>query len=52
MRKILTRNIGWKILSLFFAILLWLLIINIEDPQTPREVREVAVEIRYSDLKL
>ena len=42
--KKLTNNLVWKILSLFLACLLWLAVINIEDPQVTTTIRGIAVE--------
>lgn len=45
MKKKLTNNIGMKILSLIIATLLWLIIINIDDPVETRLWRDIVVEI-------
>lgn len=47
--KRLTNNLGWKILSLFLACLLWLAVINIEDPQVTTTIRGIAVEKQNED---
>ncbi|MFP4697213.1 MAG: YbbR-like domain-containing protein [Eubacteriales bacterium] len=50
MRKAFTKNLGWKILSIVFAILLWLVVINIDDPWVSDEVKEIKVQIRNNDV--
>ena len=47
--KKLTNNLGWKILSFFLACLLWLAVINIEDPQVTVTIRGIAVEKQNED---
>ena len=42
--KKLTNNLGWKILSFLLACLLWLIVINSEDPQVTTTIRGIAVE--------
>lgn len=44
MVKKLTSNLGWKVLSLVLAFLLWLTVINIEDPQVSTTIRGITVE--------
>lgn len=44
MIKKLTNNLGWKILSLLLAFLLWLTVINTEDPQVSTTIRGIPVE--------
>ena len=31
-RRALTSNLGLKVLALFFAIVLWLVVVNVENP--------------------
>jgi YbbR domain-containing protein len=40
----LTNNFGWKILSIIFAFVLWLIVINYEDPLITREFKDLNVE--------
>ena len=47
--KKLTNNLGWKILSFLLACLLWLAVINIEDPQVTTTIRGIAVEKQNED---
>lgn len=44
MKKKLTNNIGMKILSVVIAFIVWIIIVNIEDPMTSRTFH-VAVDI-------
>ena len=44
MKERLTNNIGLKLLSLFLAFFLWLLVVNVSNPEVERS-REVQVEI-------
>lgn len=45
MKQILTKNIGLKILSVLFAIVLWILVVNVDDPVITRTYTGIAVEI-------
>lgn len=45
----LTKNIGLKILSLLFAIVVWLIVVNISDPVTTKTFREVPVTIEHTE---
>lgn len=45
----LTGNIGLKILSLLFAIIVWLIVVNISDPVTTKTFREVPVSIENEE---
>lgn len=45
MRSKLTHNLGWKILSLFVAFILWLVIVNMADPTTTRTFNGITVDI-------
>jgi YbbR domain-containing protein len=45
MKKKLTNNIGLKILSVFLAALLWLVIMNVDDPVKSRTFSNVPVSI-------
>ncbi|KAB1434386.1 hypothetical protein F7O84_18025 [Candidatus Galacturonibacter soehngenii] len=46
MKKKLTHNWGLKILSTLFAIVLWLIVVNIIDPVEKKSFNNVAVTIR------
>ncbi|ROR28626.1 YbbR domain-containing protein [Mobilisporobacter senegalensis] len=49
MKKKLTKNLGMKILSLILATLLWIVIVNIDDPVTTRPFRDIVVEIQHEE---
>ncbi len=49
MKEILTRNLGLKILSLSIAFLLWLIVINIEDPVIVGNFEEISVTVINED---
>lgn len=49
MKKYLTNNILLKIASLIFAIMLWLIVINIDDPDTTRTINDITVTVENSD---
>ncbi len=45
----LTKNLGLKLLSLVIAIFVWLVVVNISDPETTKIFREVPVIIQNAD---
>lgn len=45
MKKALTENLILKILSVFLAILIWIVVLNINDPSTTREIRGIIVDV-------
>ncbi len=45
MKAKLTNNLTFKLLSVFFAVVLWLLVMNLEDPDKTVTIRNVAVTI-------
>ena len=45
MKKILTNNIGLKLLSILGAIILWIIVVNVDDPVITRLYTGVPVEI-------
>lgn len=45
MRKLLTNNIGLKILSLLGAIVIWIIVVNVDDPVITRLFTGIPVEI-------
>ena len=46
--KRITENFGLKILAVVFAIVMWLIVVNVEDPQKTK-VYTVPVEIENAD---
>ena len=49
MKEKLTRNIGLKILSIILAVILWLVITNVDDPVKTKNFYNVPVEILNVD---
>lgn len=49
MKEKLTKNLGMKILSLILATLLWIVIVNIDDPTTTRTFRDIVVDIQHEE---
>ena len=45
MKKFLTNNIGLKILSVFSAFILWIIVVNVDDPVITRVYSGIPVEI-------
>ena len=45
MKKFLTNNIGYKILALIFSAILWLVVVNIQDPNIPRTISGIPITI-------
>ncbi len=45
MRKKLTNNLGYKILSVIFAVMLWLTVLNISDPQKTAIIENIPITI-------
>jgi hypothetical protein len=43
MKERLTRNAGLKILSLLVAFLVWVVILNVDDPVIPKTFRDIPV---------
>ncbi len=50
MKKSLTNNIGLKLLAFIFAFMLWLLVVNIDDPVSSRTFDNISVTIEYSEV--
>ncbi|MDF2804622.1 MAG: hypothetical protein K0S61_4527, partial [Anaerocolumna sp.] len=52
MKEKLTKNLGLKILSLFVAILLWVVILNVDDPVVQEKFNNITVtKINENELK-
>ncbi len=49
LRKSLTNNLGIKLLTLPLAAIIWIIIINIDDPIISRNYTNVAVELQNTD---
>lgn len=49
MNKLLTKNLGLKILAVLFSIILWLIVVNINDPITTVNFYGVPVDIINAD---
>lgn len=45
MKKILTNNIGMKILAILIAVIGWVVIINYDDPTITKEINDIRVTI-------
>lgn len=45
MNKLFTENLPWKITSLILAFVLWVFVINTQNPTQPQEVSGIKVEI-------
>ena len=50
MKNKLTKNWGLKLVSFLFAVLVWIVVTNINDPITPLPVSDVPVTIRHGEL--
>ncbi|MGL4346401.1 MAG: CdaR family protein [Cellulosilyticaceae bacterium] len=46
MNKFFAQNLPWKIFSLALATMLWLFVINTQNPLQPREIKDIPVNIR------
>lgn len=45
MNKLFTKNLPWKIASLIFAFILWVFVINTQNPTQPQEISGVKIVI-------
>ncbi len=50
MKKMLTNNLGLKLISVAAAIMLWLIVINIDDPYTYRDFSPIQVTMLNEDV--
>ena len=50
MKKSLTNNIGLKLLAFIFAFMLWLLVVNIDDPVGSKTFENIPVTIDHSEV--
>ncbi len=49
MKDKLTHNLGLKLLSVFFATVLWFLVVSVDDPITTRTYTQIPVELTNTD---
>ena len=52
MKNKLTHNLGMKILSIVLAVLVWLIIVNIDNPVTTVVVNGIEIELENADVLL
>lgn len=45
MKKLLTNNLILKLLSLVFAVMFWLIVVNIDDPEVSRTIQGIPVTV-------
>lgn len=45
MKKTLTNNIALKLISLFFAAIFWIVVVNIDDPEVTRSISGIPVNV-------
>lgn len=50
MKKILKNNIGLKLLAVLFAVLLWLVVVNIDDPVISKTFSGIPVTVEHSEI--
>ncbi|WP_281725346.1 CdaR family protein [Lachnoclostridium phocaeense] len=50
MKKSLTNNIGLKLLAFLFAFMLWLLVVNIDDPVDTKTFDSIPVTIEHAEV--
>lgn len=50
MNKLFTQNLPWKITSLVLAFVLWVFVINTQNPTQPREISGISIKIEGLDL--
>ena len=49
LRKYVTNNIGYKVLAVIFAFLLWMVILNTTDPEQTKTISNIPVQILNED---
>ncbi|MBR3643458.1 MAG: hypothetical protein IKN57_08130, partial [Parasporobacterium sp.] len=49
MKKLLTDNIGLKILALLVATVLWVVVVNVDDPVVEKRFSGVTVEVANAE---
>ena len=50
MNKFFTENLPWKIASLVVATMLWVFVINTQNPTQPQEISGIKVQITGEDV--
>lgn len=50
MKDRFTNNLGLKIMSLLFAIVLWMLVVNVDDPIDEETFRNVPVQVLHEEI--
>ena len=50
MKKSLTNNIGLKLLAFVFAFLLWLLVVNTDDPVMDQVYKDITVTVEHEEV--
>ena len=50
MKKKLTNNLGLKICSFVFAVLLWLVVVNVDNPVKTKQFDNIAVKLQNANL--
>ena len=50
--KKLTNNLGLKVLAVLFAIALWIVVVNIDDPVKPAQYTISVTPVSYTHLTL
>ena len=50
MKDFFTKNIGLKLLSVLLALLLWLTVMNVEDPTVTATISDIPVQIINDDV--
>lgn len=49
MKEIITSNLGLKIMAVLVAAVIWIFVVNVDDPEKTKSFSDVKVEIRNSD---
>lgn len=50
MNKFFSNNLGWKIASVVFALILWVFVINTQNPLQPRDMRNIPIVVKGTNL--
>lgn len=50
MKNKLTLNLGLKLISVLFAFALWLIVVNVDDPMTTKQFKDITVNILNEEL--